>query len=52
MVIQMLGASDVACSKGLRVANVDDYRTLRAQGQCLFGRDALEFAHGYGSLQG
>ena len=51
MVIQMLGTGDVAGGKGLRVANVDDYRTLRAQGQGLFGRDALEFANGYGILQ-
>ncbi|MNF00845.1 hypothetical protein D3C80_1997400 [compost metagenome] len=52
VVIQMHGASDVAGGEGLWVANVDHHRTVLAQGLGLLWRDAFEFAHGYGFLQG
>ncbi|MCY1381506.1 hypothetical protein D9M69_694210 [compost metagenome] len=46
MVVQMLGACDVQGGKSGRVADVDHYCALFAQGLGLFRGNTFEFAHG------
>jgi hypothetical protein len=46
VVVQVSGTCDVQGGKGRRVADINHYGALLAQGLCLFWGDTFEFAHG------